>query len=65
MKAFVARDMDGKLFLFTSKPVKDYDMWLCVDGCAQLPGNTFPNVSWKDEESVEVEVTISMKGGQA
>lgn len=59
---YVARDKDGTLCVFFSKPVKDYMVksWKSVSlylrDYFELDSSLFPEVSWEDEEPTEVEL---------
>lgn len=53
---FVARDEDGKLFVYSSKPYQDKNFKLWLNGCCngsslRLNYNVeFPMVKWEDDE---------------
>jgi hypothetical protein len=59
---YVARDKDGTLCVFFSKPVKGYFVksWKSVSlylrDYFELDSSLFPEVSWEDEEPTEVEL---------
>lgn len=65
IKAWVARDEDGSLFLYIVdvKPRKSQSKWM-PDGCSdlieliELSRELFPEVKWEDEEPTEVSITI-------
>ena len=60
MKAYIAKDKDGKIFLYSNKPEKVYSKWFDL-------GFDFPvtellegvNPQWSDEEPIEVIVNIT------
>lgn len=60
MKAWIARDEDGIIYLYSSKPRKGLEFW-----CSSS-NNYFPitelskkaNPQWEDEEPIEVELKI-------
>lgn len=60
---WVARDKNGDLYLYEFKPSKrEKDgTWYDWDNCDRygimcLPHGLFPNVTWEDEEALDVEV---------
>ena len=65
MKAFIARDSDGSLFLYTPEPpIKSEEIWVSL----YTPRNTFkiddmlfPEVKWEDEEPTEINIEIVSK----
>ena len=61
---WLARDHNGFLGYYYSKPTK-YDDWWDNDGCkdffGELDSTLFPNVKWEDEEPTPVTITIKMK----
>lgn len=65
LKAWIARDEDGELWLHFSHPLKDKTTWLPINTgveCAvgiQLDSNVFPSVKWEDEEPTEVYITLA------
>lgn len=67
ISGWVCRDADGTLVLFYEgdKPYKEdgYNSWSAVHGdvLESLPQDIFPDVTWKDEEPIEVELIIKRK----
>lgn len=59
IKGFVARDRDGKLYLYDRTAIKYNNKW--VYGAFFLPIDLFPQVKWEDEEPTPVEITIKLK----
>ena len=61
MKAYIARDKDGVLFIYDEKPYKMWSIWEGSDACcypirdSDLPEGINPQ--WEDEP-IEVELTI-------
>ena len=57
---WIARDVDGTLFLFTQKPSKMNDRWAGILGTMRgdLPRTMFPEVQWSDEEPTKVKLII-------
>lgn len=69
MKAYVAKDKNGKIFIYTYKPAKRDSIWaacaecVCEYGYYDFPieGKDLPegvNPQWEDEEAIEVELKI-------
>lgn len=56
-KLWVARDNNGKLYLYNEKPeyYNDLKVWFSGRICAKLDNNIFPDLTWKDEP-IEVEL---------
>lgn len=65
MKYYVARDSDGHIWLYSSKPHKTMDVaWSIApykDCLLQLNSELLPEVKWSDEEPTEVELVIKKK----
>ena len=60
IKAWVARDKDGMLYLYTAKPQKMSDYWNSTKvGYMNLDDSLFPEVQWSDEEPKEIRLSIS------
>ena len=61
LKAWVARDDDGSLYMYTAKPKKIRDFWHAGGlGYMKLDDSLFPEVQWSDEEPTEVSITIQV-----
>ena len=59
IKAWVARDYDGSLYMYTAKPQKRRDYWHAAGvGYMKLDDSLFPEVQWSDEEPKEIEISI-------
>lgn len=64
IQAWVARDEDGKLFLYLRKPIKGMAKWIMFDtfgvsfGFTRLVDECFPEVKWSDKEPTRVSITI-------
>lgn len=59
MKLWIAKDEDGKIFLYSDKPEKEYEYWYSSGECFlinELPEGANPR--WEDEEPIEVELKI-------
>ena len=58
-KAWVARDKDGMLYLYTAKPQKMSDSWYADKvGYVKLDDSFFSEVQWSDEEPKEIKLSI-------
>ena len=58
-RAWIARDEDGKAFLYSDKPSKGYYKWYNSGyyfPVTELPEGVDPQ--WEDEEPIEVELKI-------
>lgn len=60
LKAWVARDKDGMLYLYLAKPRKNQSKWLpnIRFDFIELSREFFPEVKWEDEEPTEVTISI-------
>ena len=58
MEAWVARDKDGKLFLYRDKPIKDKFVWYSPGFSLVLASASFPEIKWSDDEPTKVSITI-------
>lgn len=59
LKAWVARDENGMLYLYLSKPIKYEGRW--IPTCHRftiMNEELFPEVQWSDEEPTELTMTI-------
>ena len=56
-KFWVARDGNGKLYLYNEKPkyYNNLEAWFVGGICSRLGNNFFPNLTWKDKP-IEVEL---------
>lgn len=65
MKAFIARDSDGRLFLyFPNPPIKETTQWILLDGrssVCNIDDELFPEVKWEDKEPTEINIEIVNK----
>jgi len=59
IKGFVARDRDGKLYLYVEKPIRYNNIW--VAGPVSLPIDLLPQVICEDTAPTPVEITIKLK----
>ena len=56
-KLLVARDGNGKLYLYNEKPkyYNNLEAWFVGGICSKLDNNFFPDLTWEDEP-IEVEL---------
>lgn len=60
LKAWVARDGNGMLFLYLSKPRKYQSKWMPTSHrFTVMDEKSFTKVKWEDEEPTEVIITIN------
>ena len=60
LEAWVARDKDGMLYLYTAKPKKMSYSWY-ADGYLKLEDSFFSEVQWSDEEPKKIKLSIMEK----
>ena len=60
---WIARDLNNELFLYTSKPIKEYEQWELdyKDGHEYSiylndNDNNFPNVKWENDEPTKIKL---------
>lgn len=59
LKAWVARDEDGSLYMYTDKPQKMRVTWYAPKVCyMKLYDSLFPEVKWEDEEPKRIKLSI-------
>ena len=59
LKAWVARDDDGSLYMYTAKPKKTSNFWHAPKvGYVKLDDSLFPEVQWSDGEPKEIRLSI-------
>ena len=58
IESWAARDMDGKLFLYRDKPIKDKFVWYSPGFSLVLASASFPEVQWSDDEPTKVSITL-------
>ena len=59
LKAWLARDYDGSLYIYTDKPIKKSYFWHAPKvGYLKLDDSLFQEVQWSDEEPMEITLTI-------
>ena len=59
LKAWVARDYDGSLYMYTDKPEKESDLWHAPGaGDMKLDDSLFSEVKWEDEEPKEIKLSM-------
>ena len=58
IESWAARDMDGKIFLYRDKPIKDKFIWYSPGFSLVLASASFPEIKWSDDEPTRVSITI-------
>ena len=58
IEAWVARDKDGKLYLYRDRPIKDKFVWYSPGFSLVLASASFPEIKWSDDEPTKVSITI-------
>ena len=58
IEAWVARDKDGKLYLYRDRPIKDLTVWYSPVFSLALGRTPFPEIKWSDDEPTRVKITI-------
>ena len=62
LEAWVARDYDGSLYMYTAKPKKMRDNWYAAKvGYVKLDDRLFHDVQWSDEEPKGIILSIKDK----
>lgn len=66
IRAWVAREKNGALFLFCEKPKKSKSYWTNSNtfNSLVLPKEAFPNVKWEDNEPTRVCIRIAQYDNQ-
>lgn len=59
ISGWVARDMDGSVFLYQNEPDRNVYEWRAYM-MHSLPESSFPSLTW-DDDPMEVEITIKPK----
>ena len=58
IELWAARDMDGKLFLYRDKSIKDKFVWYSPGFSLALGRTPFPEIKWSDKEPTRIKITI-------
>lgn len=59
LKAWVARDYDGRLYMYSAQPKKKRVFWHASEvGFMKIDDSLFPEVQWSDEEPKKIELSI-------
>ena len=59
LKAWVARDENGSIYMYINKPKKLDDTWYVNSFCFfKLDDSLFPEVKWTDDEPTKVKLII-------
>lgn len=61
VRIWIARDKDGKLYLYSNKPFKEPQEWRSrpANGTIYLDPGLFPSVKWEDSEPTRVIVRLA------
>lgn len=60
LKAWMARDYDGSLYMYPDKPKKMSDYWNAPEvGFMKLDDSLFQEIQWSDEEPKEIKLSIN------
>ena len=66
LKVWIARDEDGRLYIYFIYPHKRKGEWRLPDfhnedgiGAKRIDSDPFPSVQWKDEEPTEAYITLA------
>ena len=57
IEAWLARDENGRLYLYLIKPQKVIGQWI-GSRYVRLGSTFFPEIKWSDEEPTKVKITI-------
>ena len=61
MKVYIAKDEDGKIYLYSGKPQRGRDAWLPYGCVLPIKEKDLPegvNPQWEDDEPIEIELKI-------
>lgn len=64
MRAFIARDLDGRLLLYSpTPPIRTGIQWLSSSPKSVfiIDNDLFPEVKWEDKEPTEINIEIVNK----
>lgn len=56
-KAWIARDKDGDLFVYSDIPIRCKNHW-GYPACFNLDKSMFPSIKWEDDEPTEAYITL-------
>lgn len=59
IRAWIARDKTGSLFLYFSEPLRSRRCWCSSNRYVELPQEAFTNVKWEDDEPTRVYIRIA------
>lgn len=66
LKVWIARDEDGKLYIYFIHPLKGKRAWQLLEfhneggiGAKRINSDLFPSVKWEDEEPTEAYITLA------
>ena len=66
IEAWLARDYNGSIYIYTEKPQKLLETWFVRGLCfmklddMKLDDSLFPEVQWSDDEPTKVKLVIEM-----
>lgn len=61
MEAWIARDEDGQIFVYSNKPEKEDNIWVNSDFCFLINESELSegiNPKWEDDEPTKVKLKI-------
>ena len=58
IELWAARELDGKLYLYRYKPIKDKFVWYSPGFSLALGRTPFPEVQWSDKEPTRVSIFL-------
>ena len=66
LKAWVARDENGDILLYISKPLKFEGRWIPTSHRLTIMNKeSFPKVKWEDKEPTKVTISIKRRTNKA
>ena len=63
---YIARDKDGKIYLYSKKPIKGVNKWICnadnnCDDMTMFIKSAFIMIEWEDEEPWKIEDLLKLE----
>lgn len=58
VKVWLARDEDGRLWVYPTIPFREGDIWFYDEPITQLDSSLFPSVKWEDDKPTEAYITL-------
>ena len=59
VKVWLARDEDGRLWVYPTIPFREGDIWFYDEPITQLDSSLFPSVKWEDDKPTEAYITLA------